>query len=178
MFKKVLVAVLAIVAVFLVYVLSRPNTFHIERSLTVKAPPERIAALIADFHAWPSWSPYEKLDPGMKKTFSGPAKGKGAVYEWQGNDKAGAGRMEITDLTPGAVKIKLDFIKPFQAHDTADFTLKPSGDSTTVTWAMDGPSPFLMKLMSVFINFDKVIGAEFETGLGNLKTVAEKPATS
>jgi hypothetical protein len=132
--------------------------------------------MINDLHQWPAWSPFEKMDPAMKRTMSGPESGVGAAYAWEGNSKAGAGRMEITESTPSSnVKIKLDFTKPFEGHDAAEFTLLPEGDATKVTWAMTGPSPMMMKVMQVFMNMDKEIGAQFEDGLGTLKANAEKP---
>jgi hypothetical protein len=111
----------------------------------------------------------------MKETFSGAASGKGSVYEWSGNNKVGQGRMEIIDTSvPNRVAIKLDFLKPFEGHNTAEFTMNPKGDSTEVTWAMYGPQPFMSKLMCIFINMDKMLGADFEKGLSNLKAIAEK----
>ena len=131
---------------------SKPNAFRVERSTSIEAPPERIFALINDFRRWVSWSPYEKMDPGMKRAYSGAPNGKGAAYAWEGNRKVGVGRMEITDTTSSEITIKLDFFKPFQAQNVAEFTLEPKGDRTTVTWAMHGqnscnsfptqPSPF------------------------------------
>ena len=111
----------------------------------------------------------------MSWTHSGAASGKGAVYEWDGNSKVGKGRMEITDVAPPSkVAIKLDFIKPFEGHNVAEFTLVPQGDSTNVIWVMNGPAPFVSKVMQVFISMDKLIGKEFETGLANLKSISEK----
>ena len=145
--RLVLILVVAVVAV-LVYAATRPDSFHVERSIAIKAPPEKIFALVDDFHKWASWSPYEKLDPAMSRTLSGADSGKGAAYEWSGNSKAGAGRMEIIDSTmPDSVGIKLDFTKPFEAHNIATFTLKPDGDATNVAWAMDGPMPYIAKIM-------------------------------
>ena len=175
-----IIAIIAIVlaiaiAIILIVAATKPNTFSIQRATIVKAPPERIFPLINDFHNWNSWSPWEKLDPAMNRTHSGAASGKGAVYEWDGNSKVGKGRMEITDVTPPSkVGIKLDFIKPFEGHNVAEFTLEPQGDSTNVTWVMNGPTPFVSKVMQVFISMDKLIGKEFESGLANLKSVAEK----
>ena len=168
-----IVAVLLIVAV-LAYAATRPNTFRVERSLAIKAPPARLFALIDDFHHWPSWSPWEKLDPAMTRTHSGAARGVGAVYEWVGNSKVGQGRMEITRSTAdAALEIKLDFLKPFEAHNVAEFTLTPQGDATTVHWVMHGPAPFITKLMGVFVSMDTMVGKDFEAGLANLKTLAE-----
>jgi carbon monoxide dehydrogenase subunit G len=172
--KKIAIVIVVVVAAILVFAATRPNTFRVQRSARIKAPPERIFSIINDFHNWGTWSPYEKLDPAMKRTLSGPNSGKGAVYEWEGNAKVGAGRMEILESSPSSrVAIKLDFIRPFEGHNIATFTLEPAGDSTNVTWAMDGPSPYVTKVMGIFVNMDKMIGKDFETGLGNLKSVTE-----
>lgn len=175
MIKIILVAIFILIAAVLGLALTKPDNFRIERAATIKAPPEKIFAVINDFHNWTSWSPWEKLDPTMKRTHSGAASGKGAIYEWEGNSKVGAGRMEILDTTaPSKIAIKLDFIKPFEGHNTAEYTLVPQGEMTNVTWAMYGPTPFISKLMQVFVSFDKMIGKDFEAGLANLKAVAEK----
>lgn len=175
----IVVVVLLVVSVAGVLLLaaSKPDTFRVQRATSVKAPPDRIFPLIADFHGWGAWSPYEKLDPAMKRPFGGADKGKGAVYE-NSDGKAGKGRMEITDApAPSKVTIKLDFLKPFESHNTAEFKLEPSGDTTELTWAMFGPNLFIGKVMSIFFDMDKMIGKDFETGLANLKTLAEqKPA--
>jgi hypothetical protein len=174
MFKKIALVVVILLATPLVIAATKPDTFRVQRATSINAPPEKIFAHINDFHNWVAWSPYEHLDPTMKKTYSGPASGKGAVYEWDGNDKAGAGRMEITDTSPPSkVTIKLDFIKPFEAHNLVEFTLVPLGGSTDVTWDMHGSSPYLFKLMCLFMNMDEMIGKDFETGLANLKARAE-----
>ena len=166
--------VVAIVAL-LIFAATKPDTFRLQRSASIKAPPERIFPLINDFRSWGSWSPWEKMDPNLKRTYSGPANGAGAVYEWEGNKKVGKGRMEITQASPPSkVAIKLDFLKPFEAHNTAEFTLEPDGDGTNVTWAMIGQQPFLFKVMTVFMNMDKMIGKDFEAGLANLKAQTEK----
>ena len=160
---------------FLGFAATKPDTLRVERAISVKAPPEKIFPLIEDFHRWGSWSPYEKKDPAMKRTHSGAPSGKGAVYEWDGNRNVGSGRMEIADTTPASkVTIKLDFLKPFEGHNIANFTLEPKGDSTSVKWAMHGPNSFMGKVMSVFINMDNMIGKDFEAGLANMKTLAEK----
>ena len=141
----------------------------------IKAPAERIFPLIADFHQWKAWSPYENKDPAMQRTYSGAASGNGAVYAWQGNKNVGHGRMEILDATqPSKIVIQLDFFTPFEAHNTAEFTLQPAGDGTRVTWLMQGPAPFMSKLMQVFINLDNMVGKDFEVGLANLKGLTEK----
>ena len=171
----VVVVVVVVVAVLLVLAATKPDTFHVQRANSIKAAPEKIYPFINDFHNWSYWSPYEKLDPTMRKTYTGAANGKGAVYGWEGNNKAGKGRMEITDTSlPSKITIKLDFVKPFEGHNIAEFVLEAKGGSTTVTWAMHGPNSYLGKLMSVFISMDRLLGKEFENGLANLKAVAEK----
>ncbi|MES2018848.1 MAG: SRPBCC family protein [Pseudomonadota bacterium] len=175
MIKKIAVGTLVIIAIIFGLALTKPDTFAVQRVVTIKAPPEKIAPLISDFHNWGSWSPWEALDPKMQRTFSGAAAGKGAVYAWKGNKDVGQGRMEITDETPPAkVVIKLDFLEPFASHNVTEFTLKPQGDSTIVTWNMTGPMPLISKIMSVFASMDKMIGPDFEKGLAKMKTVAEK----
>jgi Polyketide cyclase / dehydrase and lipid transport len=173
LFTLAIVAAL-LVAVLLGFAATRPSTFQIKRAQSIQAPADRIFPLIDDFHKWISWSPYEKLDPTMKKTFSGAPSGKGAVYNWAGNSKAGEGRMEIVEAAaPSRVRIKLDFLKPFEGHNTAEFTLEANGPATNVTWAMYGPVPFTMKVMSIFFSMDKMLGKEFAAGLANLKAIAE-----
>ncbi len=174
MLKKILIAVVAVIVVFLGYAATRPNTLHVERTVSVKAPPERIQPLIADLHQFPSWSPYEKRDRRMKKTFTGPETGVGSKYAWEGNSEVGSGSMEITEATPTQVVMKLDFLTPFEAHNTATFSMAPKGETTDVTWAMDGPSPFISKVMGIFMNMDQMIGTDFAAGLENLKVIAEK----
>jgi len=174
MIKKIVLAILILVAAILVYAATRPGTVHVERSADIAAPPARIAPFITNFHVWRDWSPWEKLDPTMKRTFSGSPSGVGAVYEWDGNSDAGAGRMEITGATADRITIKLDFIRPFEGHNTVTFALVPSGASTHVTWALDGASPYLAKVMGIFVSMDTLIGTDFAKGLANLKAVAEK----
>ncbi|MBZ9861301.1 SRPBCC family protein [Mesorhizobium sp. CA12] len=175
MFATILIILVVIVAAVLIYAATRPNDFVVTRSASIKAPAETIFPLINDFRRWPEWSPFEKLDPGMKRTLSGAESGKGAAYAWEGNSKAGKGRMEITNSVPSSlVSLKLDFEKPFKANNSVDFTLSPSGEGTTVTWAMRGARPFIAKLMSLFMNFDTLIGKDFEAGLGNLKRLTER----
>jgi hypothetical protein len=169
----VLVVVVA-VAGLLVYAALKPDDFRVQRSIAIKAPPEKIMAVVADLKGWTAWSPYEKKDPGMKRAYAGAPSGKGAIYEWDGNKDVGHGRMEILEAGPSKVVIKLDFITPFEAHNTAEFTAVPQGDATHVTWAMYGPSPYMAKVMQTVMNMDKMIGRDFEAGLQNLRTVAEK----
>jgi uncharacterized protein YndB with AHSA1/START domain len=176
----IIAVVLAIaIAVVLILAATKPNTFSVQRATTVKAPPEKIFSLINDFHQWGTWSPWEKKDPAMKRSFSGAASGKGAVYGWDGNKNVGSGRMEILDASlPSKIVIKLDFFKPFEGHNTAEFTMLPQGDATNVTtnvsWIMHGPASFMSKVMQVFMNMDKMIGKDFEAGLANLKGLTEK----
>jgi hypothetical protein len=176
---KIILIVLAVIAVaviaLLIYASRRPDSFRVQRSITIKATAEKIFPEIDDLRAQQSWSPWEAKDPAMKRSYSGEQSGKGAKYEWQGNKQVGHGRMEIVESTPPTkVLMKLDFLKPFPANNMAEFTLEPKGDSTVVTWAIYGPSPFMSKLMGVFMNFDTMIGKEFETGLANLKARMEK----
>jgi Polyketide cyclase / dehydrase and lipid transport len=172
------VLLLAVVAL-LIYAATQPSAFRVQRSANIQAPAERIFPHINDFRSWIAWSPWEKLDPNLKRTFSGPASGVGSTYEWQGNKKVGQGRMEITEATePSKIAIKLDFIKPFEAHNTAEFTLARNGQSTDLTWAMLGSKPYLFKVMSVFMDMDKMIGKDFEKGLANLKAITEQPASA
>ena len=171
----VALVVLVAVAGLLIYAATKPDEFRVQRSIAIKAPPERIFALIQDLHGWAAWSPYEKKDPAMKRTFSGAQSGKGAIYEWDGNGQVGAGRMEILQASPQQIVIKLDFLKPFEGHNFAEFTLLPRADSmTSVTWSMYGPSPFVAKIMGTIFNMDKMIGSDFEAGLQSLKATAEK----
>ena len=175
MFSTILIILVVIIAAVLVYAATRPNDFVTARTASIKAAPEAIFPLINDFRRWSVWSPYEKLDPEMKRTFSGADSGKGAAYAWEGNAKAGKGRMEIVNSVPSSlVSLKLDFEKPFKANNTVEFTLKPAGNATTVTWAMRGRYPFMAKLIGVFMNFDRLVGKDFETGLANLKRATEK----
>jgi uncharacterized protein YndB with AHSA1/START domain len=172
----IIVVVLIIVAAAVVaYASTRPDSFSVQRSATIKAPPEKIFSLINDYRNWPRWSPYETRDPEMKRTYSGAAAGKGAKYAWEGNKNVGTGEMEIIDTAPPRkVLIKLDFMKPFEAHNVAEFTLEPQGETTNVTWAMHGPVPFVGKILHMVMDMDKMIGTDFATGLANMKTAAEK----
>ena len=150
------------------------DTFTIERKATIGAPAATIYALVADFHTWGQWSPWEDIDPEMQRTFSGAESGVGAVYEWSGNRKAGSGRMEITEADePTVVTIDLQFLKPFKAHNTTTFTLLAEGDSTAVSWTMTGPMTFMTKVMGIFKSMDAMVGPDFEKGLAQLKAAAE-----
>jgi uncharacterized protein YndB with AHSA1/START domain len=155
MLKKIVLALVVLVAAYFVYVQTRPDTFHVERSRTVAAPPNVVYAQIHDFHAWPAWSPWEKLDPDMKRTYGGPEAGPGATYSWAGNDKVGEGTMTIKDVAPAErVNLELLFLKPFKATNTATFALAPEGEGTKVTWSMDGRHNLFSKAMCVFMSMD------------------------
>jgi hypothetical protein len=171
-----IIAVLLALAVACVLIMAaaKPDKFSVERSMAMKAPPEAIFALIDDFHQWVAWSPYEHRDPAMKRSYGGAARGTGAVYNWEGNGKIGSGRMEIVESSaPAKIRIKLDFFKPFEGHNFAEFTMLPQGSITNVRWLMRGPLPFLGKVMHLFINMDTMIGKDFESGLANLKRLTE-----
>jgi uncharacterized protein YndB with AHSA1/START domain len=157
------------------YAATRPDAFHVQRSTLIKAPPEKIFGIINDFNHWPSWSPWQHLDPAMKTSVSGAPSGKGAVSSWDGNSKVGAGRTEITEsVSPSRIAMKLDMARPFEAHNIVEYTLEPKGDSTSVTWAMKGETPLLGKVVGLFIDCDKMVGKDFETGLANLKALTER----
>lgn len=173
MLTIILIILGALVGVLL-FAAAKPAMFRIQRSADIQASPEKIFAQINDFHKWRTWSPWENIDPELKRTYSGSPSGTGAVYEWQGNNKVGAGRMQIMEaVPPSRIMIKLDFFKPFEAHNTAEFILNSGRDSTNVTWAMYGPQPYMAKLMSLFMNMDRMVGTQFETGLTNLKHLSE-----
>lgn len=179
MLLKIGIVVVALVVVAIVGILvaawTKPDTFRVARTASINAVPEKIFPLMNDFRSFGSWSPYEKRDPEMKRSYSGPASGKGTVYAWDGNKNVGSGRMEILDSTPSSrIVIKLDFSRPFEAHNRVEFTLAPRGASTTVGWTMEGPVPFMAKIMHVLVNMDRMVGDDFETGLANLKSIAEK----
>ena len=178
-FLIIVVAMLVILGIILVIASTRPDSFRIQRTATIQAPPAAIYPFLADFHRWAVWSPWEKMDPAMTRTFGGADSGVGATYAWKGNKKVGEGGMEITEATePTRVVIKLDFLKPFEAHNIAEFTLSPQGDATTITWAMSGPSPLMAKVMGLFMSMDAMVGKDFEAGLANLKKAAEAQPAS
>jgi len=175
MLKTIVIVVVVLIAGVLIAAATKPDTFRVQRAASINAPPEKVFALINDFKAWPSWSPWEKKDPAMKRTYGATTSGKGATYAWDGNKDVGQGRMEIADsILPSKIALKLDFLKPFEAHNTVEFALKPERDATSVTWAMQGDTPYFAKIIHVFINMDNMVGKDFETGLANLKAAAEK----
>jgi uncharacterized protein YndB with AHSA1/START domain len=160
MFKKISLLALGIIVGILIAAALKPNEFRVERSIVINAPAEKIFPLMNDMRAFSTWSPYEKLDPAMKRNYSGPANGVGAAYEWEGDKHVGHGRMEITHVTPPTSVV----IKPEG----------PQKEMTTVTWAMFGPAPYMSKVMSLFFSMDSMVGTQFEEGLENLKQLAEK----
>ncbi len=172
------VGLTVLIAIFLIVAAMRPNSFRIERSIDIHAPADKIFPLINDYKHWGAWSPYENVDPAMRRTFSGAPSGKGSVYEWTGNKSIGHGRMEIIDATsPSKIVIKLDFFSPFEAHNIAEFTMRPQDSATNatthVTWAMHGPAPYMAKIMHMFFNMDRMVGGQFQQGLTSMKAVAE-----
>ena len=175
MFKKIAIVIAVLIAGVLIFAATKPDTFSIQRAASIKAPPEKVFALINDFKRWDAWSPWEKKDPAMKRTFGAVTSGKGATYAWDGNKDVGQGSMEIVESSaPGKVALKLDFVKPFEAHNLVTFTLEPKGDATNVTWAMEGPTPYFAKIIHVFLDMDSMVGKDFEAGLAGLKAIAEK----
>lgn len=175
MLLTILAIVVVIIAVVLAVAATKPDTFRVERTGAMQAPPEKVFALIEDFHQWTAWSPWEHLDPNLKRTYGGAEKGKGATYAWQGNSQAGEGRMEIVEATsPSRVLINISFFKPFEAHNEVEFALSGEGGGTRVVWSMHGPQPFMMRLMSLFMSMDKMVGKDFEKGLVGLKAAAER----
>jgi len=175
MLGVILIVIVVAIAGVLIVAATKPDSFRVQRSTSIKAPPDRIFPMINDLDTWRSWSPYETKDPAMKRTFGAVTRGKGAVYEWDGDRNVGQGRMEIMESAPPSrVTIKLDFLKPFEAHNTAEFTLEPQGENTNVTWAIFGPMPYVSKVMSTFFNMDTMIGKDFEVGLAGLEAAAEK----
>src|SRR3954462_14123222 len=171
----VIAGILALaIAAVVILAATKPDVFKVQREIDIKSPASRIFPLISDFHQWTSWSPYENKDPAMRRSFSGAASGKGAIYGWEGDKNVGSGRMEIIEASePSRIGIKLDFFKPFEGHNTAEFTMLPQGDATHVTWLMHGPTPFIGKIMHVFINMDNMVGKDFAIGLSNLKRLTE-----
>jgi uncharacterized protein YndB with AHSA1/START domain len=177
MIKKIGFGCGLLIVVFLGVVATRPDTFRIERSASIAAPPEVIFPFVSDFHHWEQWSPWEKLDPKMKKTHEGPAGAQGSRYSWVGNKDVGEGRMTLVDVKPSdSLSIKLEFLKPFEATNATTFTFKPAAGGTQVTWAMEGHPNFMMKAFSLFADMDARVGKDFESGLGTLKGLAEAEA--
>lgn len=181
MVKKIALIAVAIIGIAVVAVLAiastKPDKFVVERSITINAPAEKIYPLLNDLHGFAKWSPYEEKDPNMKRTFSGAPTGKGSVYAWDGNDEVGAGTMSITDtVEPKDVTVNLHFIKPMEGDNTVHFKINPEGDASKVTWSMEGDSPFMCKVMQVFMNMDSMCGNDFAKGLAKLKSTVETAA--
>lgn len=175
MLKTILIIVVVLIAGVLIFAATKPDTFRVERAASIKAPPDKIFAFINDFKRWDAWSPWEKKDPAMKRTFGATTSGKGATYAWEGNKDVGQGSMQIAEsVAPSKVALNLDFLKPFEAHNIVVFTLEPKGDATNVTWSMQGHTPYFAKIIHVFMDMDSMVGKDFETGLANLKAAAEK----
>jgi uncharacterized protein YndB with AHSA1/START domain len=177
MFKKILIGLVVVLAVLAGIVSTRPDTFTVERSATIQSPPELVFARVNDFHRWNEWSPWDHLDPQMKRTFEGANAGVGAMYGWTGNKDVGEGRMTVKDSKPNErVTIELEFIKPFAATSTTTFTFTPAGEGTRVGWKMEGKNNFMSKAMSMFMNMDKMVGGDFERGLAAMKEKSEAEA--
>lgn len=178
MLKKLGLGLLVVVVIFVVFVATRPSSFAVTREAEFKAPPEVVYAQLVDFHAWAEWSPWDKLDPSMKKTYSGAASGVGAKYDWEGDkDNVGSGGMTITGVKENeSVAIDLEFKVPMEAHNRTDFTLAKTADGTKLTWAMKGENGFMGKAFSLVFDMDKMVGGDFEKGLASLKTITEAAA--
>ncbi|HEX2380279.1 MAG TPA: SRPBCC family protein [Methyloceanibacter sp.] len=175
MLKKILTALAAIVVIFVIVVALQPADFRVERTTTIAAPQAELFAQVNDFHKWDAWSPWAKLDPDAKITFDGPQSGQGTVMTWAGNDKVGEGKMTLTESQPSdLLKIKVNFVKPFEGSSDTEFAFKPAGDQTAVTWSMHGHNKsFIQKAFCLVMNGKKMIGDDMEKGLAQLKTVAE-----
>ena len=174
MIKKILLGLLIVIVLLAVFVAFQPSTYKVERSATINAPAPTVFAQVNDFHKWNDWSPWAKLDPAMKQTYEGASAGTGAVYTWAGNSEVGEGRMSIAESHPSdLIKIKLAFLKPFAANSDTTFTFQPEGNQTRVTWSMVGDKNFIAKAFHLVMNIDKMVGADFEKGLAQLKTVSE-----
>ena len=167
-------ALAAVIAIVVLLAARKPDTFTIRRSASIAAPPERLFPLIADLKAMNTWNPFVEPDPAIKIAYSGPEMGKGASHTWSGNRNVGEGSITVTEaVSPRAVAMRLVMLKPMKADNKVEFTLQPQGAGTLVTWAMSGRQPFMGKLVNVFIDCDKMVGKQFEKGLGKLKTIAE-----
>lgn len=176
MLKTIGIIVAVLIIGVMILAATMPDTFKVERKASIKAPPEKVFAILNDFKSWGVWSPWEKKDPAMKRNFGAVTSGKGATYAWEGNKDVGVGNMEMAESTPPSkLVINLNFLKPFEAHNTATFVLASSAGATDVAWSMDGKHNFISKIMCLFMDMDKMVGKDFEAGLANLKAAAEKP---
>jgi uncharacterized protein YndB with AHSA1/START domain len=170
----ILLGLVTIVVVFVLVVALQPPEFRVVRSATISAPPADVFAQVNDFHNWEAWSPWAKLDPACKNSFEGPSAGTGAVFAWSGNDQVGEGRMTVLESRPAElVRIKLDFVRPFESTCDVEFQFKPEGDQTAVIWTMSGKNNFVGKAFCLFMNMDKTVGGDFEKGLAQMKAVTE-----
>ena len=177
MMQKILVGLIATIGSFVALILLQPSDYQVTRTMTVAAPAQEVFAQIDDFHRWQAWSPWAERDPKAKTSFQGPSSGKGAVFAWSGNNEVGEGRMTLMESQPGAlVKIRTDFVKPFTGTSYSDFTLKPDGDGTSLTWSMSGQNDFIGKAICLFVSMDKVLGGEMAKGLAGIKRIAEAAA--
>lgn len=174
MLLYILLGLFVLIALILIAASRKPDTVHYERDIVIYASAEHVLDHISDFRKWAAWSPWEKKDPNMKRDYSGSDRGVGAKYGWTGNNKVGEGTMEVLETKPNAVKIDLRFVRPFKSDCISSFHLTPQGQGTNVRWTMDGPQIFMGKVMSLFMNMDKMIGKDFEAGLANLKAQAER----
>jgi len=177
MLIKILIGLAVIVVGFVAIVATQPSEFRVARTATIAAPAPAVFAQVNDFHNWEAWNPWAKLDPAMKQAYEGAPAGPGAVYTWAGNNEVGEGRMTLTESSPSdLIRIRLDFMKPFRGTSLAEFTFKPEGKQTTVTWTMTGKNNFIAKAFCMFMNMDKMIGEQFEKGLASMKAIAETSA--
>lgn len=181
MMQKILVGLIATIGSFVALILLQPSDYRVSRTMVMSAPAPDIFAQIDNFHRWQAWSPWAKRDPAAKASFDGPASGKGAVFAWSGNNEVGEGRITLTESRPGeSVTIKTDFVKPFVGTSYSDFSLKPDGSGTSVSWTISGQNDFIAKAICLFVSMDKVLGGEMEKGLAGIKQLVEadtkKPA--
>ena len=175
MVVRILLGAVVVVAVVLLLAATKPSRFHIEKSVTIHAPPENLYALIADFHNWPQWAPQDREDPTMQRTYRGAASGPGAVSEWTSRGSAGAGQMTITAATASStVDVVVEWKRPFKVRNAHRFTLTPTGSGTQITWSADGTNLYMMKVLEVFVGVNGLMGKHFEAGLGNLKKIGEQ----
>ena len=179
MLIKILIAVAVIVVVFVIVVALQPSEYRVARTATMSAPATAVFAQVNDFHKWEAWNPWGKIDPAMKQNYEGAPAGVGAIYKWAGNNEVGEGRMTIIESRPSdLIRIQMEFFKPFAGNGTAEFTFKPEGNQTAVTWSMTGQNNFMAKAIHLFMNMDKMIGGQFEKGLADMKSIVEAPSKS
>lgn len=177
MIKNIIAGFAAGIVFLILFIAVKPAEFQISRSIAIAAPARLVYAQVYDFRKWEAWSPWAKLDPAMQTSFSGAPSGVGAVYAWKGNDQVGEGKMTLSQTRPDElIGIDLEFIKPFAAKNSTEFSFKPDGDKTQVTWAMSGKNNFFGRAFDLFMNMDKTVGGDFEKGLAQLKAVAEAAA--